>query len=888
MKVKKRNGSQEEVSFDKVINRLKKLCAEEPKIDLDIINIAQKVVNRIYDGVKTTELDELAARTCASAITEDPKYGELASRIIISNNHKNTSPSFSETIYMLYHNKNIFGKSAPLIADDVYKLVMNNKSKLNDVIDYSRDFNFDYFAFKTLEKAYLMKINKKIVERIQHLIMRVSIGLHKSDLKKAIETYDLISNKYFTHATPTLFHGGSARPQLLSCFLLGIDDSIQGIYKCLLDCAMISKWAGGIGIHISNVRAKNSIIRSTNGITSGNVPMLRVFNETARYVNQSGKRNGSFAIYLEPWHADILDFLELRKNHGDENARARDLFYALWIPDLFMHKVEKNEEWCLFCPDECPGLTDAYGEKFIELYNKYELEGKYRKKVKAREIWKAVLTSQIETGTPYLLYKNAANQKSNQQNLGTIKSSNLCTEILEYSDDKEYACCTLASICISKFIEPPKLITDNKLDDIHFIVYSKPDCGYCKLTKMLFKQYNLTYNEISGFSESDDFEKNILSKSSFEINYKTKVETFPQIVLYNKHKEMYVGGYQELEELLRPRYNFQKLYEVTKVVTRNLDNVIDINFYPVPETKLSNMRHRPLGIGVQGLADVYCKMRYPFDSLEASQLNKEIFATIYYASLTMSHELAKERGVYSSFENSPLSKGQLQFDLWNTKPVEDVGIDGCNLKLDWNTLREKVMKEGVRNSLLLAPIPTASTSQIMGNNECIEPFTSNIYTRRTIAGDFIVVNKYLLNDLINLGMWNEELKNIIVYYEGSIQQIETIPKKLRDLYKTAWELKQKVLIDQAADRGVYVCQSQSLNLFLQSPKFAQVSSMHFYSWKKGLKTGIYYLRTKAATKSQQFTIDPKLLEKIKKQKTSTEDIDKFSGNKTEVCEACSA
>ncbi len=877
MKVEKRNGTFEEVSFDKVINRLKKLCSEEPKIELDIINIAQKVVNRIYNGVLTTELDELAARTCASAITEDPKYGQLASRIIISNNHKNTSPSFSETIYTLYHNKNIFGKDAPLIADDVYKIIMDNKSKLNSVIDYSRDFNFDYFAFKTLEKAYLMKVNKKIVERIQHLIMRVSIGIHKNDLKKAIETYDLISNKYFTHATPTLFHGGSARPQLLSCFLLGIDDSIQGIYKCLLDCAMISKWAGGIGIHISNVRAKNSIIRSTNGITSGNVPMLRVFNETARYVNQSGKRNGSFAIYLEPWHADVMEFLELRKNHGDENARARDLFYALWIPDLFMKKVEKNEEWCLFCPDECPGLTDAYGDKFIELYNKYESEEKYRKKVKAREIWKAVLTSQIETGTPYLLYKNSANQKSNQQNLGTIKSSNLCTEILEYSDDKEYACCTLASICLSKFIEEPSILNNN----LEVTIYTKENCGYCKLAKMLCKQHKLKTHLFDKFTNEEQ-------KKEFEEKYNTKVETYPQIVIKQNDEIKYIGGYQEFENLLRPRYNFKKLYEVTKVVTRNLDNVIDINFYPVPETKLSNMRHRPLGIGVQGLADVYCKMRFPFDSLEASQLNKEIFATIYYASLEMSYELGQEKEIYSTFKGSPLSKGLLQFDLWKTEPVSFVGVDNeCKLNLDWTTLREKVTT-GVRNSLLLAPMPTASTSQIMGNNECIEPFTSNIYTRRTIAGDFIVINKYLLNDLINLGMWNEELKNIIIYYEGSIQQIETIPKKLRQLYKTAWELKQKVLIDQAADRGVYVCQSQSLNLFLQSPKFAQVSSMHFYSWKKGLKTGIYYLRTKAATKSQQFTIDPKLLEKIKKQKTSTDDIDKFSGNKTEVCEACSA
>ena len=893
MKVTKRTGKLEEVSFDKVTKRLKKLCDVEPKLSIDVVYIAQKVVARIYDGVKTTELDELAARTCASAITEHPEYGNLASRIIISNNHKNTSPSFSETVYMLYNNKNIFNNHCPLIADDVFNIIIKNKSKLNDVIDYSRDFNFDYFAFKTLEKAYLMKINGKIIERIQHLIMRVSIGIHKEDIKKAIETYNLISSKLFTHATPTLFHAGSARPQLLSCFLMGMDDSIGGIYKALSDCAMISKWAGGIGIHASSIRSKNSIIRSTNGFTSGIVPMLRVFNETARYVNQSGKRNGSFAIYLEPWHADIMEFLELRKNHGDENARARDLFYALWIPDLFMKKVEKNEKWSLFCPDECKGLADAYGDKFEQLYNQYEKEGKFRKQINAREIWKSIITSQIETGTPYILYKNAANSKSNQQNLGTIRSSNLCTEIIEYSDDKEYACCTLASICLSKFIEPPLLLKENNLDDISVLIYSKLGCSYCELTKMLCRHYNIKFKTIIGFPQENTNSgglnnKHILTKENFEKKYNTEVKTFPQIVLYKQKEDKFIGGYEEFENLLRPRYNYKKLYDVTKVVTRNLDNIIDINFYPVPETKLSNMRHRPLGIGVQGLADVYCIMRYPFDSQEASVLNKNIFATIYYASLTMSYELGKERGVYSTFANSPLSQGKLQFDLWNTEPVNNVGDNECNLNLNWNKLRKDIMNNGVRNSLLLAPMPTASTSQIMGNNECIEPFTSNIYTRRTIAGDFVVVNKYLLQDLINLGIWNEELKNIIIYYEGSIQKIDNIPKKLRNLYKTSWELKQKVLIDQAADRGVYVCQSQSLNLFLESPKYPQISSMHFYSWKKGLKTGIYYLRTKAVSKSQQFTIDPKLLEKIKKQKTSSEDIDKFSGNKTEVCEACSA
>ncbi len=881
MKVKKRNGNLEDVSFDKVIKRLNKLCEEEPVIQLDIINIAQKVVNRIYDGVTTIELDELAARTCASAITEDPKYGELASRIIISNNHKNTSPSFSETIYILYNNKNIFGNHSPLIAKDVYEIIMTHKSKLNDVIDYSRDYNFDFFAFKTLEKAYLMKINKKIVERIQHLIMRVSIGIHKKDLKKAIETYNLISNKYFTHATPTLFHAGSPRPQLLSCFLLGIDDSIQGIYKCLLDCAMISKWAGGIGIHVSNVRSKNSIIRSTNGITSGIVPMLRVFNETARYVNQSGKRLGSFAIYLEPWHADIMEFLELRKNHGDENARARDLFYAMWIPDLFMKKIEQDEEWCLFCPDQCKGLNDSYGNKFEHLYNQYEKEKKYRKKIKAREIWKSILTSQIETGTPYLLFKNAANQKSNQQNLGTIKSSNLCTEILEYSDDKEYACCTLASICLSKFIQPPNILLQNNKKDITAIIYTKANCGYCELAKMLCVEHNITMDIRPELTIED--------KQIFEFNYKTTVTTYPQIIFKIKENITYIGGYNEFEETMRYVYDFRELFKVTQVIVENLDNVIDLNFYPVPETKLSNMKHRPLGLGVQGLADVYCKLRYPFDSKKAMQLNKEIFATIYYAALIKSHKLAIERGHYSSFQKSPISKGLLQFDLWKSEPLFNVGKKTkYSLILDWDTLRKNIMKDGIRNSLLLAPMPTASTSQIMGNNECIEPFTSNIYTRRTIAGDFIVINKFLLNDLINLGIWNNEMKDIIIYYEGSIQKITTIPQKLRKLYKTAWELKQKVLIDQAADRGIYICQSQSLNLFLEQPQFNQINSMHFYSWKKGLKTGIYYLRTKAVSKSQQFTINPKLLQKIKQNEQLSEKIKNFSGKQIDICESCSS
>jgi ribonucleoside-diphosphate reductase alpha chain len=1244
MRVQKRNGKKEEVSFDKVINRLKSLCTQEKygtPLNLEVINIAQKVVSRIYDEVKTTELDELAGHICTSMITEHPDYGLLASRIIISNNHKNTSPSFSETISMLYNNKNIFDHHTPLVSEEVYNIVIEHKSKFNDIIDYSRDFEFDYFAFKTLEKAYLMKINKVIIERIQHLFLRVAIGLHKKDMKRVIETYDLMSTRCFTHATPTLFHAGTNHPQLLSCFLMGIDDSITGIYKCLANCAQISKWAGGIGIHISNIRAKNSIIRGTNGVTSGIVPMLRVFNDTARYVNQSGRRQGSFAIYIEPWHADTLDFLDLKKNHGDENARARDLFYAVWIPDLFMERVEQDKEWSLFCPDECRGLTDAYGDEFSKLYESYESQGKARKTLPAREIWKAICVSQIETGTPYILYKNAANSKSNQKNVGTIRSSNLCvapetlvltdkghikikslenktvhiwngkefsevtiyktgenqklitivfsddtkltctpyhkfyiqtkysfekkkdilqtssvkcieakelksnmkivkceypiidgkiilknaytnglfsgdgtysnitnqeprkckfkaqegkafckrhidnqinneisekcsafsyekkpcitlyhdkikllehisyrshgkiqnnklnvclpldlkekffipfenyslnsklewfagycdadgcivkndktqllqigcihkkvllnvklmlqtcgissklnftkrtenllpdsnrnlklykvkniwrllisstqlqklvsigfqpkrliiekhtpqrnsehfikiskvvdegridntfcfneskrhagifngimtsqcTEILEYSNDKEYACCTLASICLSKCVVP------KNFDHIkEVIIYTKNDCNYCKMAKMLCKKYKLNYIEINLTNQTEAFNT---AKKSIKERFNAEFKTYPQILI---NYDTYIGGYTEFEEYTRPYFNFNKLAGITGVVTNNLDKIIDLNYYPVPETKLSNERHRPLGIGVQGLADVYCMMRYPFDSPRAAQLNKEIFATIYYAGLQKSLELSKEHGQYSTFNGSPLSQGIFQFDMWDAEPVREVGMDDYKQTLNWELLKKEIQEHGVRNSLLLAPMPTASTSQIMGNNECIEPFTSNIYVRRTIAGDFVVINKYLLEDLIELGLWDKDMKDTIIYFEGSVAKIDTIPQTIRNLYKTSWELKQKVLIDQAVDRGAYICQSQSLNLFLPQPTFNQVNSMHFYSWKKGLKTGIYYLRTKGAGSAQQFTITPDLKKKI----------EAFQGTKQDVCENCSA
>jgi ribonucleoside-diphosphate reductase alpha subunit len=1274
MKVIKRSGSIEEVSFDKIIRRLRSLCEVEPKLDIDATDIAQQVIGEICDGIKTTELDEEAAKKCAYMVTIDPAYGELASRIIISNNQKSTSNSFSETVTLLYNNTDIHDKRVPLVSDGLYKIVMEHKHKLNDVIDYSRDFGFDYFAYKTLERAYLIKINGKISERIQHMIMRVSIGLHEKkilsgerSIKIALETYDLISQKCFTHATPTLFHAGTPFPQLLSCFLLGVDDSIQGIYKCLSDCAMISKWAGGIGVHINNVRAEGSCIRGTNGRSNGIVPMLKVFNETARYVDQcvmpetiiyttegpmeiqyceagntqifttngpetienvlehayegrvlkintahshtslmitpehpvyclrnqnkgmpyktirnrlqkglakpewidakeltqddmfiyttpdyeqendklteedcymyglllgdgcmnnksttcyislnstdkrdvidfvktyltqrcilffeteernttrirwnkntilpfrytylynnskqkyihptwlnlplnktnqiirglihtdgcirneitfdstsaylinglkylllrngiptggyvrdrvgeshiskygdtitnkqisyciriprtetiaellsidagkfhkffryenmifsrisdisysnyegtlydlqmtnthdymiengtvhngGGKRKGSIAIYLAPWHADIEDFLNLKKNHGKEEMIARDLFYALWIPDLFMNRVKANAQWSLFCPDQCPGLADTYGKEFEALYAKYEADGKARRQIPARDLFNKIVISQIETGVPYILFSDAANIKSNQKNLGMIKSSNLCSEILEYSDTKEYACCTLASICL------PQCVTEKDFSNVEKVsIYTKDKCNYCKLAKMLCKQYNLKIEEINLTDKPEE-----LAKAKEEISsYGGEFKTFPQIIVEFKDRKAdeiyYVGGYSAFEEFTRPYFDFEKLTRITKVVTNNLNEVIDMNSYPVPETELSNKRHRPLGIGVQGLADTYAKMRYGFDSPEAMQLNKDMFAVMYYAAMQKSLEIAKTDGSYETFKGSPLSEGKFQFDLWDVEPVRTVGRNdqtykyNNEMKLDWDSLRTEVMEHGVRNSLLMALMPTASTSQIMGNNECIEPFTSNIYLRRVLAGEFIVINKYLLRDLKNLGMWNKDMKTIIIYYKGSIQEIDDIPSTIRNLYKTTWDLKQKVIVDQAADRGPYICQTQSMNIHMPQPTRKDIQNLHFYSWKRGLKTGLYYLRTKGGKDAQQVTIDPKFQEKLRKKKqmqeherkmsnTSAlegeenralaEHISSFEGNKQEVCENCSA
>lgn len=831
MRVMKRDGKFEDISFDKILNRVKNLGNNmEPKLKLNYSQFVMDVIEQLYPDISTTKIDELTAEQCASMCTKHPDYGSLASRIIVSNNHKNTLASFSETMELLYEFKDIHDKHIPIIDANVWSIIKKNKDFFDNLVDYNRDFEIDYFGFKTLERAYLMRVDKKVVERPQHMWLRVSIGIHFDDLDAVKETYDLMSQKYFTHATPTLYNAGTPRPQLSSCYLLSMeDDSIEGIYNTLKECANISKWAGGIGLHIHNVRATGTHIRGTNGTSNGIVPMLQVFNKTARYVDQGGgKRNGSFAIYMEPWHSDIEDFLDLKKNHGDEEMRARDLFYALWIPDLFMEKVENDLEWCLFCPDKCPGLSDCYGEEFNALYNKYESEGKMNKRVKARDVWYKILDSQMETGTPYLLYKDAANEKSNQKNLGVIKSSNLCTEIIEYSNDEETAVCNLASIGLSKYVKDDKT------------------------------------------------------------------------------------------------FNYEHLHSVTKVVTSNLNKIIDVNFYPTEKTRRSNLLHRPIGIGVQGLADVFAMMDIPYHSEEAINVNKLIFETIYHAALERSNEIAMSRkdditalidinkyddqyridvfettekdcrtykcnlnektneivnkvkpiraelditdknviGSYSSFVGSPASKGILQFDMWNVTPSE---------RYDWTTLKKSIQEHGIRNSLLLAPMPTASTSQILGNNECFEPYTSNIYTRRTLAGDYVVANKHLMKELVELGLWTEDLKNNIILNKGSIQHIDGIPENIKEKYKIVWEIPMKHLIDMSVDRGAFICQSQSLNLWQEDPSYKSLTAMHFYGWKKGLKTGLYYLRRKPRHQPQQFTIDPTKIQQDE-----------------EVCETCSA
>ena len=1016
----KRNGLKEEVSFDKVTRRIKKLCYGLSN-DINPIMVAQKVCGQIYNNVSTIELDELAAQICTSLETNHLDYGVLASRIIVSNNHKCTSPSFSETIYILYNNKDKDGNKCPLIADDVYEIVMKNKDKLNAILNYEKDYLFDYFGFKTLEKSYLMKINGKIIERIQHMFLRVSIGIHKEDLRSAIISYELMSSKYFTHATPTLFNSGTRKGSLASCFLLGMEDSVQGIYKNISDCAMISAGAGGIGLTISKIRSKNTYIRGTNGVSNGIVPLCKVLNETARHINQSGKRQGSIAVYIEPHHPEIFEFLELKKNTGAETERARDLFLALWISDLFMKRVESNADWSLFDPDECKGLDIAYGEDFENLYQQYENDGKARKVVSARKLWNTILTSQIETGVPYILFKDSINKKSNHMNVGTITHSNLCvvgeTLILTdegykeikslenknirvwngleftdtvvrktgenqkiiktvFSDGCELECTEYHKFYIFNEDNKNYMVNNDEIDLINSDIVSKVEakdlkrgmrlvsCNYPNIGKedshfkRWLSQYIDNINDVTSnkealmkiklvlntmgcnsaiqYIDSDKyqltFDENSLNKLSdlgFDINndeYKRNPDKFVKVVeiidenkyadtycfteskrnagifngvfagncaeitLYSDHKEYavctlasialcnFVIENDENKETNKDtskkthRFDFDKLIEVVSVSIRNLNKIIDINYYPVPETERSNKRMRPLGLGVQGLVETYFKMGFPFDSMEARQLNKQIFETIYYSAVKTSHKLALEEGPYSEFHGSPISKGQFQFDLW--------GIEAS--MYDWESLRNDVMRDGVRNSTLVALMPTASTSQILGNNECFEPITSNIYTRRTIAGDFIVINKYLVRDLIKLNMWNVDMKNLIIAHNGSIQNIDGIPKEIKDMYKTVWEMKQKVLIDQAIERGPFICQTQSMNLFFEEPTQNTLTSALFYGWKNGLKTGSYYIRTKQKAQAQQFTIDPNL----KNNATITNN--KEENNKYEVCEMCSA
>ena len=774
MRVIKRNGEYEIIAFDKILARIRNVGQQAGITAVNYTALAMKVIDQLYDGIPTTKIDELTAEQCATMATQHPDYGTLAGYIIVSNHHKTTPTTFYEAMRKLHEFTDVRGQPSPLISDELWDVVCAHRDELEAMIDVSRDFLIDYFGFKTLERSYLMRVDGATVERPQYMWLRVSLGIHWSNMEKVRATYDLMSKKYFTHATPTLFNAGTPRPQLSSCYLIAMEsDSIDGIFNTLKECANISKHAGGIGVHVHNIRATGSHIRGTNGVSNGLVPMLRVFNNTARYIDQGGKRNGTIAVYLEPWHADISHFLEMKMNHGDEDTKGRDLFYALWVPDLFMTRVKANAEWSLFCPDECPGLSDVHGEEFDILYARYEAEGRQRSKLKARDLWFRILDSQMETGTPYLCYKDAVNRKTNQKNLGIIRSSNLCSEIMEYSDDKETAVCNLASIALNRFVK---------------------------------------------------------------------------------------GSPAE--------FDFEKLHEVTRVVTENLNRVIDVNYYPTPKTRVSNMAHRPIGIGVQGLADTFMLLDLAFSSEEARVLNKRIFETMYHAALTASCELAEKDGAYSTFAGSPASQGTLQYDMWGVEP--EAG------RYDWAALKARIMQHGLRNSLLLAPMPTASTSQILGNTECFEPISSNIYTRRTMAGEFILVNRHLIADLQAAGLWNESVKNNIVANKGSVQHIGGLSEHLKRKYCTVWEIPMKHVIDMAADRGAFICQSQSMNLWMEDPNYAALTSMHFYAWTKGLKTGMYYLRRKARHQPQQFTIEPEA-----KKETGEEQID-------EGCTMCSA
>ena len=880
MEVVKRNGNLEPVYFDKISNRLRKLCINSELENLDHTIIAQKTIQNLYDGITTQELDELSARVCATLGSKNPLYNNFGGKICISNLQKMTPNTFFEAMEKLMDNIDVNGDVCPLLNEDFFHFIEQNNDEIQSHIIIERDYFFDYFGFKTLERAYLMKSNGVIVETPQYMWMRVALGIHRNDLKSAFETYDLMSTKFMTHASPTLFNAGTTLEQLSSCFLVATDDSIEGIFKTITDCAYISKNAGGIGIHVSNIRANGSLIRSTNGNSSGIIPMLQVYNYTARYINQGGRRPGSFAIYLEPWHGDIFEFLDLRKNTGSETERARDLFLALWIPDLFMEHVRDDLDWYLMCPDMCPKLNEVYGDKFNELYMKYVIEGKYLKKIKARQLWTKIIEAQIETGNPYMSFKDTANRKSNQKNIGIIKSSNLCNEIYQVSSKKETAVCNLNSIALNMFIKNPEL-------NDQIIIYSKEGCPNCKLAKMLIKNYNLEYEEIEITNKNNRMQLYMEISEEHDI----LVSSMPQIYIGDK----YIGGYEDFKKYMQPTYDFEKLKEVSKICCQNLNKIIDINYYPIPEAYCSNILHRPIGIGVQGLANAYFKMRFPFESDEAHELNKEIFATIYYGALEASIEISKERGekieqllktdnrdyssfewnelsykldgsydsfekeinrdyakgAYSSFIGSPFSYGELQFDLWETTP---------NNRWDWDLLKDNMRKYGTRNSLLTALMPTASTSQILGNNECFEAITSNIYTRRTQAGEFKIINKYLIEDLTNYGLWTDQLKDLIIYHNGSIQQIEEIPIEIRELYKTVWEIKQKHVIMQSAERGIYIDQSQSMNIFMEDADFEKITSSHFTSWQLGLKTGMYYFRTKPGASASKVTIEHEICE----------------------------
>jgi ribonucleoside-diphosphate reductase alpha subunit len=952
MRVKKRDGTLAVMSFDKILRRIRTLRnipgIDKAPLHVDSTTVTRKVIEQLHDKMETTRIDELTSEICASMATKHIDYATMASRVLVSNHHKETPQTFAEVMHDLYHFKDAHGEHSPLLAKFAYEVSQQFHHVLEEAIDYSRDYLFDFFGFRTLERAYLMRIHGRIVERPQHMWMRVSIGIHGDDIPRVIETYNAMSQLFFTHATPTLFNSATPRSQMSSCYLLAMEeDSIAGMYKTLGDCAAISKWAGGIGLHIHNIRATGSHIRGTNGKSSGLVPMLRVYNSTARHVNQGGRRNGSFAMYLEPWHGDIEMFLQMRKNHGDEEMKARDLFYALWVPNLFMRRVEEGGDWTLMCPDRCPGLSDAYGEAFDALYQRYEAEGRGIKTIPARKLWFDILDAQIETGTPYILFKDQANRFSNQKNLGTIKSSNLCTEIIEYSNDKETAVCNLASIGLSKYVTPPN--ADRITASGPVVVYSKAGCVFCKLAKFELEKHNIPYGEVV----LDHDETRLAKYAEWSEKTGRTINSVPQIWFGEEH----VGGYTELTNRIRPTFDFAMLERMTRVITRNLNNIIDRNFYPTDKTFRSNMMHRPIGIGIQGLADVFVMMGLPFDSPEAQQLNKDIFKTIYYAALRESNLISRERsdavkefldtkcpgrtlgmaynmeahdsgsgdhdlpdvqyidagarlhtaevfgygvkatrtstppsrpldlvGSYSSFIGSPASEGVLQFDMWGDAP----DAEGDAVTYDWDALKADIRKYGLRNSLLVAPMPTASTSQILGNNECFEPFTSNIYMRRTLAGNFMVVNKYLIRELSAIGEWSDEVKNSIIFHKGSIQHLEGIPACVKEKYRIVWELPMRSLIDMAAARGRYICQSQSMNLWMEEPTYQKLTAMHMHSWKSNLKTGIYYLRTKAKAAAQQFTIDPTLKAKAAATAAAGESTAAQSGSEEEEgCLMCS-